>query len=430
MKAFILLGLRSQSKDYEFFNELEKRKIRILCIDSNSSKSKEYIENTSKMKDHIFNKIEDSFLMSPRKSISEALSRINSWKRTYNIIGVYSNRESFKNLESHIAVCMGLKNPGLIASTVSQDKTLQRFYLKEYSPNYTIRKANSNIAQSTLKLNYPIIIKPTKRDSSSGVLLLNSITELEECIDTYKNEDVLFESYIDGKEYSVECLIQNKKIIFSSITEKETTANTRKYFVETQHTVPARKITRTMKGKLLSLNKKIIEKLEFENGISHAEYKIDKKNKVYLIEIASRAPGDSILHAYKLSTGKSLTTSIIDILTGKPAYHPSPKKIAREIFILHQNPGKLVNININKKFSEKLYWHKKNYFRPDIQPNMNRIEPHIHEISIEKLPSESLHYIKKSSDRIGSVLIDAQNQLDIEKLTRLLNLAIVPVIEQ
>lgn len=84
------------------------------------------------------------------------------------------------------------------------------------SSEFFLLDVNSHIEK--LKLEYPVIVKPTDRSGSRGVAKVNSFQELKEAITSAKTQSfekrVLIENFIAGSEYSVEYISYQKKHFF------------------------------------------------------------------------------------------------------------------------------------------------------------------------------------------------------------------------
>lgn len=109
---------------------------------------------------------------------------------------------------------------GIMASSISIDKFRTKLLWKSRglltAPDiYLSKKKNidsvySIIEKQTLKLGFPVIIKPNKHGSSIGITVVSSVTQLYETIkNTFNYDDnILIEKFIKGKEYTVSILGQ------------------------------------------------------------------------------------------------------------------------------------------------------------------------------------------------------------------------------
>lgn len=164
------------------------------------------------------------------------------------------------------------------------------------------------------KLNYPVIVKPVDRAGSAGVIKVNDIVDLESSI-SYSMEasiskQVIVEEFIEGKEYSCECISINgnhRRLVF---TEKFTTGSPN--FVEIGHIQPAKFEIDEMEIERIIF--KGLDALDIKNGASHAEFKITPNKEIVIIEIGARMGGDFIgSDLVPLSTGIDYIKLVIDI---------------------------------------------------------------------------------------------------------------------
>jgi hypothetical protein len=129
---------------------------------------------------------------------------------------------------------------------------------------------------------------------------------------SYKSHFIL-EEYVDGPVFSCDGLVQNGKIIFSTITEYETTSGP--YLLQNATIIPAR-FSSEVKKKCKKEAHKVIKVLGFDNCGFHIEMKLSTKGPI-LLEAASRLPGGEILRVYKEIYNVDLASLYIDILLGK-----------------------------------------------------------------------------------------------------------------
>lgn len=185
---------------------------------------------------------------------------------------------------------------------------------------------------------FPYIVKPCDSSASRGVKKVNNKEELKHAFDdamSYsRSSQVLIESFIEGREFSVETLTQNKVTHVINITEKITKGEDLGYFVEDVHLEPARL---SDKERIL-IEKEVLEAttlIGFDNCPSHTEIKLNEKG-AFIIEIACRLGGDYITsNLVPLSTGVDMLDNLIRIAMGKPI--DVEKKINKVSFIQFLN---------------------------------------------------------------------------------------------
>ena len=218
---------------------------------------------------------------------------------------------------AYIAEQMGLPNYNSIESALkSTNKALMRaaFKQKQVLSPQSVTVNNFDLP-SELQYGFPLIVKPTDRSGSRGVTLSNNIDELKEAISVALSESfekqVVIEEYIEGREISVESISFNGTHYILAVTDKITTGPP--YFVELEHHQPS-SLSKEQLEKVRISTIQCLDALNIKYGASHAEFKIDKDNNVYVIEVGARMGGDFIgSHLVQLSTGYDYLKAVIDI---------------------------------------------------------------------------------------------------------------------
>lgn len=235
---------------------------------------------------------------------------------------------------NYVAINMGLIGNTIKSSINSTNKLLMKDTLKKNNnptSNYCIVDVNSDI--ECIKLNYPLIVKPTDRSGSRGVYKLNNSKELKKAIelaiDSSFEKKAIIEEFVEGKEYSVEYISWEGYHYFVALTEKYTTGEPN--FIETGHKEPAI----VSKETLLNI-KKIVEhaltSLDIKYGASHSEIKIDINGNINIIEIGARMGGDMIGSSLvQLSTGYDYVKEVINIALNMEPSKPTGSYIASAV---------------------------------------------------------------------------------------------------
>ena len=103
-----------------------------------------------------------------------------------------------------------------------------------------------------MALTYPLIVKPTDRSGSRGVTKIEGPDGLEAAIhkaleDSFEKK-VMIEEFVEGKEYSVECISYEGIHVFLALTEKRTTGAPN--FIEKGHLQPA-EVTPALRNQII-----------------------------------------------------------------------------------------------------------------------------------------------------------------------------------
>ena len=228
-------------------------------------------------------------------------------------------------------------------------------------------------------LNFPVIVKPTDRSGSRGITKVENPENLKKAVD-YATKDsfeksAIIEEYIDGNEYSCECITYKGKHYFLTFTKKYTTGTPN--FIETGHVQPSDIDTKYHEN-IISEIFKALDALNIQNGASHTEFKIDKNGKTGIIEIGARMGGDCIgSDLVYLSTGYDYLKMVIEIAIGlEPDFTKFivPKKTTIK-FLFTQDDIQTLN-DFKHNNPEKIY-------------------------EISEIKFENINNVKDSSTRLG-----------------------------
>lgn len=124
---------------------------------------------------------------------------------------------------------------------------------------------------------FPVIVKPTDRSGSRGITKVEKKEEIAHaiaiaCENSFEKRAII-EEFIEGEEYSCECISYKGKHYFLTTTKKFTTGAPN--FIETGHIQPSG-LTTNQEEKVKSEIFKALDALKIQNGPSHSEFKIDK----------------------------------------------------------------------------------------------------------------------------------------------------------
>lgn len=250
-------------------------------------------------------------------------------------------------------------------------------------PEYSVLK---NTDETVLFKNYPYVIKPVDSSGSRGVKKIYSRKELKlwfpEAVKYSVSKKIIIESFLKGREYSVESITQNGETYIIAITEKHLLSNEKGYFVENTHVIPA-KIAKIELKKIEKTVKHLINVLGIDHSACHTELKIEK-GEITIIEIGARLGGDFIgSELVELATGVDMLQNVINLAVGKPI--SVYKKKSNYSAIQFLNP---INYFLAKEFIRK----KRNG---------------IHSYNFK--PFQNLE-TKNSFDRLGFIILCFQDQ--------------------
>lgn len=237
-----------------------------------------------------------------------------------NPVGVCTIASDLANITVHkLASRLNLPYNSEHCLKVSTNKYAMRKELYNHKilcPKFLITDTDEIDIQN---MNFPIIVKPTDRSGSRAITKVKDSSELKEAIirarDISFEKKAIVEEYIEGDEYSAECISQNGVHHLLNITKKFTTGSP--HFIETGHLEPAGLSDEDI-GKIRDTIFKALDALDIKLGASHSEFKYSREDKiVHIIEIGSRMGGDFIGSSLvRFSTGYDYLKMVIDCAVG------------------------------------------------------------------------------------------------------------------
>lgn len=238
---------------------------------------------------------------------------------------------------------------------------------------------------------YRCIVKPADNSGSRGIYFLSDY-EIETIEKAYeysrqssRSGELMVEEYMEGPEVSVETLSVEGSCHVIQITDKITTGVP--YFVEMGHSQPSY-LPEDIKNQIKKITIAANHALGIENGPSHTEIKVTKDGPK-IVELGARLGGDNITtHLVPLSTGVDMVECCIRIALGeKPDLVPKYQK-GSAIRYFKADHGRIIQINGIDEASKL---------------------DGIRQISVVRGIGEIINGIKKSGDRVGFVIAQADS---------------------
>lgn len=325
------------------------------------------------------------------------LDMLKQYALELDIDGILTTSDAPVNIVASISEELGLSAMSLNVASICTNKYLQRKLFREnqiLTPSFYLCNRKTELSSFC---DFPYIVKPVDSSASRGVHLVNSVEELRQAFDNAmsysRHHQVLIESFITGREFSVETFTQNNETSIVAITEKMIIGEKQGYFVEDTHIEPARIGEREYK--LISdtvLN--AIKLIGLNNCPSHTEIKLNGTG-AYIIEIACRLGGDYITSdLVPLSTGVDMLENLINCSLGIPIdiVHKY-KKCSAIQFLNTLNYERCVNFI---KSSRSL-----SIVRYDIKPYSDKV-------------------ITSSLDRLGYIVLQTNTMNEMEEILEMI----------
>lgn len=270
-------------------------------------------------------------------------------------------------------------NPTSISAQCTNKYKMRQTMLKHQvkTPKFVKVSSKTKDFESLLSdFTFPVIVKPTDRSGSRGITKVESIKDIKPAVRAATKESfekqAIIEEFIDGNEYSCECITKDGKHHLLAFTKKYTTGSP--HFIETGHAEPSdipAKLQPSIKREIF----KALDALGIENSASHTEFKIDDKGNFGIIEIGARMGGDCIgSDLVKLSTDNDFVEMVIDVAVGRPLHFP-PKPIHHYSmikFIFNQTDLDAIN-QATREYPDTLYYQSPvNQFDHDVTDSSSR----------------------------------------------------------
>lgn len=345
--------------------------------------------------------------------VAGTIAAASAWRGEYDIVGAFAIGETMVEPTGLLADALGLAGPGLRATRACRDKSLQRWYLPEFSPASVVLPPGVRELPEGSGVGFPAVVKPVGRHSSSGVAAVADAAELREQLADYPVEETLLvEAKVVGQEFSVESLVQGGEVVFASATRKDTTDSYTNTFVELSHTVPNDLVEAT--GTLLAANERALRGLAFQDGIAHSEWRIGDDGRPYLMEVAARPAGDGLSALYLLAHGRPLEPEVVRIALREPAAYPAAVRHARQVYLPHQ-PGVLEGVSVDWPGITPV-WRSEGDLWPEVPPGAADEPATLRAVMVLKPLGTELGPLLSSEDRVASFLIDAPDAAGLDAL--------------
>lgn len=293
-------------------------------------------------------------------SIIKKESILNECRRI-NPVGVASIGSDLAAITvNYIANALGLPANAPRTALIATNKYEMRSAFQAAGvPTPAFCKMGPNDSTQVIRnMKFPVIVKPTDRSGSRGITKLTSWNGVEEAIRISAAESfeqkVIVEEYIDGEEFSCECISASGIHYMLAITKKFTTGAP--HFIETGHLEPA-PLTIEQQETIRQAVFAALDALGISCGASHSEFKLTADGQVRLIEVGARMGGDCIgSDLVYLSTGRDFVKMTLQAALGQELDWEvkCTPKIAAVKFVF--SPEDLAHLRmLEDKFPEKIW---------------------------------------------------------------------------
>jgi carbamoylphosphate synthase large subunit len=217
--------------------------------------------------------------------------------------GILGSDDQTVELAANIAQTLKLPHNPPQAALYSHRKDLARAQLALTNnpvPLHCLLDLSQAIEKQLVGLPWPCVLKPLNMSASRGVIRVDNEAEfLTACErlkliiatseDEFEQNHLLIEDYIDGFEIAYEGYLHDAQLNTITIFDKPDPL-TGPYFAETIYVTPSA-LSDDMQLSIQEVIQNACNAYGLTTGAIHAECRIDKQNKIWILEIASRTIG-------------------------------------------------------------------------------------------------------------------------------------------
>lgn len=199
-------------------------------------------------------------------------------------------------LAAKIREAFNLPGPRLTLTERLLDKSLQRKIWREQEvpgpDQYKVLNTIEEALSAATDFGFPFIIKPIDSSGSRGVTKIESLNDINDAVirafKFSRSGKIIFESYMDGTEFTVEIFAVDGEVQVFAVTEKKKVEGTRGT-VARELATPDRPadVLEKIKNAVIAAFKA----LDYTDGPGHAEIILMKNGNVGMVEVAGRGGG-------------------------------------------------------------------------------------------------------------------------------------------
>ncbi|WNF29196.1 ATP-grasp domain-containing protein [Streptomyces sp. C11-1] len=226
---------------------------------------------------------------------------------------------------------LGLHHNDVARIRASRNKALMRRMFQEYGiPQPRTIAELSSVEESRsfdwTGVAFPVIVKPVDMAMSLFVRKCDSREEVEAALTRMSafrtsrltnyefSTDALVEEYVGGPEFSLECVVQDGRVLAHSVTRKFVSPLPACY--EIGH-ISGVDLPEARLRELLTVTERIASSWAMEQGVMHVEFKMTPE-RISVIEAAARPAGDHVPELVELQQGLSLEDAYLHARVGLP----------------------------------------------------------------------------------------------------------------
>ncbi|MCJ8009852.1 ATP-grasp domain-containing protein [Lederbergia wuyishanensis] len=275
-------------------------------------------------------------------------NEINKLKqRGHEILTIVSFLDSYVHIASQLCDEYCINYTSSRAIEIMENKEETRSFLKDqsYTPKFSIINPGDSLDSVSEKMTFPVIVKFPKSTGSKDVLFAANkdefIRHTKNLQEKNPNEAMIAEEYIEGKQYLVEAMIHNNKVMIAGIIEQEIIRGRR--FIITGYGILVDPPVYLMSSIEKILNS-VVSKFNIVNGTLHLELR-STGSGLKIIEINPRISGGAMNNMLKAAYGFSLVEETLKLFLGEtPSLEPKEKNHIYTQYVIVTKKGILERV--------------------------------------------------------------------------------------
>jgi len=235
--------------------------------------------------------------------IEQAIDTIIAEHERHPFAGILGSDDQTVEIAAATARVLGLPHNSPQAAQYSHRKDLARTQLAQAGcpvPLHRLFDLDQPAEKQLADLPWPCVMKPLNMSASRGVIradneagFIAACERVRDIVATasgeFEQQHLLIEQYIDGIEIAYEGYLRHGELHTVTIFDKPDPL-TGPYFEETIYVTPTR-LSEALQQNIKQVLQAACKAYGLETGVIHAECRIDKDDRVWILEIASRTIG-------------------------------------------------------------------------------------------------------------------------------------------
>ncbi len=279
------------------------------------------------------------------------------------------------NIKASLVISTSIDQANNIACYVAEKLSLPRPYSYETALNVTdkllMKKIMIENGIPTSKfisiedfsefddsiLMFPLVVKPSDSTGSKGVRKANSNTEVkcffDKALKISRNEKVIIEEYVNGKEIQIDCFISQNQAKIIMIRQKNPIRVNGNFTMQTMGSSIPTEVSEVGLNKIQQISNHIASVFNLYNTPLFIQAIIDKNDNIIVVEFAPRVGGGLSYRLIELYTGFNfLNASIDSYLNITPTIEIKKNNFILESVIIYSKAGIYDRITGHQKLLE------------------------------------------------------------------------------